>query len=93
MNVYQRLGIQALGWSLLLTVVSHYARQELNPFLAAMVTAFLVLALLLQVFFLRKRGLRYTGTFVICVALLTVALGYADRRITGSGKRYYVRTE
>ncbi|MBC3785582.1 hypothetical protein [Spirosoma utsteinense] len=93
MSIYRRLGIQALGWSLLLAVVSHYARQGLNPFLAVIVTGFLVLALLLQVFFLRQRGLRYIGVFVICVALLTVALGYADRRISGNGKRYYAKTE
>jgi phosphoglycerol transferase MdoB-like AlkP superfamily enzyme len=84
-----RLGIRALLWSLLIVGFTDYARPGLNPFQGLVLLVLLVLALIIQLILLRKRGIAYIGLFLGSVVLLTIVFLYLDNQFISHPTRYY----
>ena len=89
MKNYSKPIIRAFWWSLALALLANHVVALFNPFQGLVLLIILLIAVLVQVVMLRKRGLTYIGTFFVGVGVLTVALIYLDNALFAGPRRYY----
>ncbi|WP_375444189.1 hypothetical protein [uncultured Fibrella sp.] len=83
-----QFGLRVTLWSLLLAIGSYFS-MSLNPFQGSVIFLFLLVAVIVQLVLLRKKGLRYVGAFLLCTVALTSLFIYLDDRLIDHPRRYY----
>lgn len=90
MNTYiLRPGLQILLWSVAITLCINHFILSLNPFLGLVCSILLLIAVIVQLVFLRQHGVVYIGLFLLCLIILTAILLYLDGRTFSYPARYY----
>jgi len=87
-----RPGLQILLWSVFITLCVNHFILNLNPFLGVVCSILLLIAIVVQLVFLRKHGFAYIGVFLLALLLLTTVLLYVDEQIINHHGRYYSHT-
>ena len=88
MTPYLRPGLRVLIWSLLLTVGLTYST-ILNPFLGSILFCLPIIALVVQLVLMRRKGWAYIGTFLLWLVVVTTLFIYVDAKIFDHPRRYY----
>lgn len=83
-----QFGLRVTLWSLLLAIGSYFT-SSLNPFQGTIIFLLLLVAIIVQLILLRKKGLRYIGGFLLCTITLTSLFIYLDDRLVEHPRRYY----
>lgn len=87
-----RPGLQILLWSVLITLCINHFIPGLNPFLGLVCGILLLIAVIVQLVFLRKKGIIYIGVFLLCLVILTAVSLYLDGQLFSHPTRYYSNT-
>lgn len=86
---YLRPALRAFIRSLLLVLISGIWAAGANPFVAVVIHLMLLGAVVIQLLFMRRRGLRYSIAFVGCLVLFCTCLSYLNQRFISQPRRYY----
>lgn len=89
MHPYVQAGLRAFLWSVAITFVLHYLTPSLNPFLGSVMLLVAVLAVVIYLFSLRKKGLPYIGIFLLSLIVFTSLFMALDNRFFEHSRRYY----
>ena len=91
MTTNLRFGLYILLWSVLITIVYNHFILGLNPFQALVTSVLLLIAVIVQLIRLRKRGMAGIGIFLTGLVVVTLLLSYVDDRLFSHtiSRRYY----
>ena len=81
--------MQLVLWSLGAALLQNHLIFTSNPFIGSMLTGLLVVAVLVRLSLLRRRGWAYAGAALLGFVVLTTLFSYIDGRLYPHKRRYY----
>lgn len=89
MHPYVQASLRAFIWSIAITLVLNHLTNSLNPFLGSVVLLMTLVAVVLCLVWLRKKGLQYVGAFLLGLIVFTSLFMALDNGLFEHSRRYY----